>query len=70
MTESKKKPIVLAIADNEIKNVKDKVSVSEKIPETLKPRKGFVQIIDKKTGEYLVKDKPCEFGGTGKNNLL
>jgi hypothetical protein len=70
MTEFKKKPIVLAIADNEIKNVKDKVSVSEKIPETLKPRKGFVQIIDKKTGEYLVKDKPCEFGGTGKNNLI
>lgn len=67
---TKKKPIVLAIADNESKNVWDKVTVSESKNETLKPRKGFVQIIDKKTGEYLVKDKPCEFGGTGKNNLV
>ena len=66
----KKKPMVLAIADNESKNMWDKVSVSDSGSESLKPRKGFVQIIDKKTGEYLVKDKPCEFGGTGKNNLI
>lgn len=65
-----KKPKLLVIADNEAKNVKDKVCVSNSSDECLKPRKGFVQVYDKKTGECLIKNQPCEFGGTGKNNLI
>lgn len=71
MSENKKKQL-LVISDTEDKNIKDKISLSETSKEsfTMKPRKGFVQIIDKKTGEYLVKNQPCQFGGTGKNNLI
>lgn len=70
MSLDNRKRTLLVVADNEAKNLKDKVSISSSSDECLKPRKGFVQIYDKNTGECLVKDQPCEFGGTGKNNLI
>jgi hypothetical protein len=61
---------LIAIKDRENKNIDDKTSVQDIPYPTGKPRKGFVSIIDKKTGEYLIKNKKCEFGGTGKENLI
>jgi hypothetical protein len=63
---------LIAIADRENKNIDDSTMCITETPDLSmgKPRKGFVSIIDKETGEYLIKNKKCEFGGTGKENLI
>jgi len=62
---------IVSISDKENKNIHDEVTCTTSDGQTFgKPRKGFVSIVDKATGEYLIKDKPCDFGGTGKNNLI
>lgn len=55
--------------------INDREKMHDKCSSLVKPegpfiRKGFVQIIDKDTGEFLVKHAPCEFGGTGTSNLI
>jgi len=64
---------ILHIDDKESKNLKDEFSCSVNEPEdstTAKPRRGFVSILDKETGECLVDKKPCDFGGTGTDNMI
>jgi len=63
---------IISIDDKQAKNFDDKVEcqVNSSDDGSAKPRKGFVSIIDKDSGEFLIKDKPCDFGGTGKNNLI
>lgn len=64
---------ILSINDKENKNIKDKweCEINRNEDQSFgKPRKGFVSIIDKDTGEYLIDKKPCDFGGTGTNNMI
>lgn len=58
-----------AIIINDEHKMHDKVVCDYK-DDTAKPRRGFVQIFDKDSGECLVKNQPCQFGGTGKNNMI
>lgn len=58
-----------AIIVNDEHKLIDRVTCNYK-NDSAKPRRGFVSIIDKDSGDFLVKDKPCEFGGTGKSNMI
>lgn len=64
---------ILSINDNESGNLKDKweCEINKSDDQSFgKPRKGFVSIMDKETGECLVDKKPCDFGGTGTDNMI
>ena len=63
---------LVVIDDVQGKNFKDEFKIENGGAPVVNcaPRAGFVTIMDKDSGEYLIKDKPCDFGGTGKNNLI